>query len=62
MRSLFGSISYRCNGCNRPMDYEDIDLRLTDGNVEKRLVGKQHFCEKCAPVAKRTYLVKEEHA
>ncbi len=59
MRSLFRSVSYRCDHCQKPMEYEDIALRR-----EPRWNGDQimrkHYCEKCAPVAKRTFLVEEE--
>ncbi len=61
MRSLFGSVTYKCDHCQRPMEYEDIALRITNGKEETRLLGKQHYCETCAPVVQRTFLMKEAH-
>jgi len=58
MRSLFGSVTYKCDHCNKPMVYEEIALRH-EPRWNGDTIRKQHYCEKCAPVAKRTYLLKE---
>lgn len=58
MRSLFGSVSYRCDKCKKPMEYEDIALRH-DPRWDGDRIMRRQYCEKCAPVAKRTLLLKE---
>lgn len=59
MHSRFGYCQYTCDHCKKPLEHADIALRTTNGKEETRLLGKQHWCEKCAPVARRTFLVKE---
>ncbi len=60
MHSLFGSVSYKCDKCKKPMEYEDIALRHEPRWAGDLLMKKQ-YCEKCAPVAIRTFLIKEAH-
>ena len=58
----FGYCNYECDKCHKDLEHAEIALRMTDGKEETRLLGKSHYCGTCAPVVRRTFLLKEEHA